>query len=91
MSFIVDANQGDGKKNTMYVPVNKNYNSVHVNNGVGCISGNPIFPASIKKESNYYVGLEDENDTFKIGVGLDISNFGLKFFKRFFPQIEWSE
>lgn len=91
MSFVVDCTKDDGKKYTMLVPVSKNSNDPNINNGVGCISGNPVFPATTVKDKEYYRGLDDDSAEFKIGVGLSISNFGLKFFQKFFPNIEWTD
>lgn len=91
MSFVVDCTKDDGKKFTMLVPVSKNSNDTHINNGVGCISGNPIFPANTVKDKEYYRGLDGDSAEFKIGVGLSIGNFALKFFQKFFPNIEWTE
>ena len=91
MSFVTDCTKDDGKKWTMLVPVNKNSNDTHINNGIGCISGNPIFPATTIRDKDYYRGLDEESSEFKIGVGLSIGNFALKFFQKFFPDIQWTE
>lgn len=93
MSFVIDYKSSDGKMFTKYVSVNKNDDqNKHLSSGIGCIGGGkPIFPMTVKKEASYYSGLDSDTSTFKIGVGIDISNFGVKFFKFFFPNIEWDE
>lgn len=94
MSFIVDVTNTKGKKYTAYVSNEKDIKSSkfsHVNAGNGVIENCPIFPASYEKPASYYTGLESKDSPFKIGVGLDISNFGLKFFQKFFPNIKWTD
>lgn len=87
MAFVVEAVDNDGVKQTYLVADSKNSANEQISNGIGCIDSNPIFPASVILEASRYTSLNGED--FKIGIGLDIANFGMKFFQKFFPNIKW--
>lgn len=94
MSFVVDVTTPTGKKYTAYVSNKKDENCSnlsHIKAGCGATNNNPIFPAATEKNPDYYTGLESQSSPFEIGVGMDIGSFGLKFFQKFFPSIEWTD
>lgn len=88
MSFVVE--YGSNEKSHYIVPVCKNPKNIQLNAGIGCISGQPVFLADGKKPIGYYKGLTG-NESFVVGVGIDIGNLGLKFFQKHFPDIDWKD